>query len=829
MQTVRFSLRQIRREWRSGELGALALALVVSAAALTAVGSFSERIGKALTQGANELLAADLVIASRRAGENDWRDAAQERGLSWARTVEFPTVAFAGDGSLLVQAKGVTANYPLRGALEIADEPYGPARRAESGPQPGQVWVDPRIMAELDVALGDVVELGQSQFRIGAVIALEPDAGGGVFNLAPRIMLAMADVGPAGLLSDGARLQHRILIAGPATAVAAFEAWVEPRLGPDQSVVTLAQSQRQVSRALDRAGQFLMLAALTAVLLAGIAIVIAVRQFVQRHLDSVAILRCLGARQGQAVTAFGLVLLWLGIPALLIGALIGYLTQFLLIFALGDLLPGEVPGAGPAPIITALGLGLVTLLGYGLPPLMRLRDVPPVRVLNRQLGHPPAHRYLGDLAAVGFSLALIWWLSADLTLGGVMAGATLAAGIGLAAGAWLLIRAARRLTRGRALGWRYGVANLARKNRGVLLQVAGLGLGLTAIFLLGVVQRDLMNGWRNTLPADAPNYFLINIQPQQVETVRSHLSRGGAVSQGLFPMAVTRLVEINGAEPDPETLPTPRARRRIEGNVNLSWTSQLSAGNDIIAGQWHDPAVSGLQISLAESWADSMGMKLGDQMGFSSGGEMVRGTVTSIRQVDWDSFQPNFFITFTSELDQALPHTLISSVYLPEDRFDVISGLVREAPNVSVLDVGNIMARVRTMIDRVTLTVQVVFVFTLLAGVVVLLAALGAGLRQRQHEGAVMRTLGGSGAQLRSAVFSEFALIGAVAGLLAAVAAVVAGGVLATEVFEIVYQPTWWLPAAGLVLGAVGIGVTGLAGSRSVLKTPPIVTLRQAG
>ncbi len=826
MKVLSFSLRQVRREWRAGELRALALALAVSAAALTSVGAFSERVSKALTMGANELLAADLVIQSRQVVNAEWLEEARERGLKTARTIEFPTVAFAGEQSLLVQVKGVSDGYPLRGRLEIASELYGPARTATGIPQPGQAWVDPRVVAELNLTAGGALELGDQTFAVTETIALEPDAGGGVFNLAPRVMLPFGAIEEAGLLGPGARVQYRALVAGEPEAVAAFKDWLVPNLKPGESIQTLAQSQQQIGRALDRAQQFLMLAALTAVLLAGIAIVIAARQFVERHLDTVAILRCLGSRQNAIILSFALVLLWTALPALLLGAGLGYLSQHLLVLALGDLLPGTIPGAGVQPVLVAMGIGLLTLLGYGVPPLLRLRQVPPVRVLNRQLGDAPASQFVGDGLALAFSLGLIWWLSADIKLGAVMAGASLGAGLALAGGAFLLIRLARRLARGRTLGWRYGVANLARQNRGVLMQVAGLGLGLTAIFLLGVIQRDLLSGWRDTLPANAPNYFLINIQPDQVETVNDHFAANGVASQGLFPLAVSRLSEINGAAPDLASLPSDRARRRVDGNINISWSDELSIGNTIIRGQWRDPNVSGLQISLAQSWAESMGFKLMDELTFTAGGQSISGTITSIRKVDWDSFQPNFFIVFNSTLDGGFPHTYISSVFLPGGRFDVIADLVRQTPNVSVLDIGTIMERVRTMIQRVSLAVQVVFVFTLLAGVVVLLAALGAGLAQRQHEGAVMRTLGGSGRQLRAAIFSEFAVIGAVAGVLAAVAAVIAGGVLATQVFNIVYQPSWWLPALGLASGALAIGLTGLVGSRSVLRTPPMVTLR---
>ncbi len=830
MKPVRFSLRQIRREWRSGELGTLAAALVISAAALSAVGSFSQRIERGLTQGANELLAADLVVQSRRIPQSDWVEEAKTRGLATASLVEFPTVAFAGENSLLVQAKAVTDGYPLRGQLLLSDQPYGSEYRADGVPPPGEVWLDARVVVELQANMGDLLELGDSQFRITAVVAAEPDRANSVFSLAPRAMINMQDLEPAGLIGPGSRVSYRFLVAGEPDQIDEFEQWVEPKLEGRQFIQTLEDSQQQVSQALDRAGRFLVLAALTAVLLAGIAVVIAVRQFVQRHLDTVAILRCLGSRQRSVVLAFSLQLLWLGLPALLIGVGAGYLIQNLLVTAMGELIPDGLPGADWRPGVTALATGLLAMLGYGLPPLMRLRDVPPVRVLNRQLGNPSPRRFLGDALVVAFSVALVWIVSGDHRLGLYLSlGVMIASGV-LAGVALLLIRALRRLARGRTLGWRFGVANVAKNNRGVLLQISGLGLGLMAIFLLGVVQNDLMRGWRDTLPENTPNYFLINLQPEQVETARAYFEQEQIDSQGLFPMAVSKLKTINGAVPNPDDFESPRARYRIQGNINISWADEFPLANTILEGEWWSASAfegNEHEISLARSWAETMELGLGDQITFEVGSQEVTGTVTSIREVDWDSFQPNFFVLFSPGAVGEVSRTYISSVFVPDDQFRVVSGLVRQLPNVSVLDVGSILARVRTIIDRVTLTVQVVFVFTLMAGVVVLLAALNSGLIERVHEGAVLRTLGGSSRQLRSAVFSEFAVIGAVAGVLSASLALAVGAVLARQVFEIEFQPTWWLPLLGIIAGGAVIGFTGLLGSRPVLKSPPMATLRR--
>jgi putative ABC transport system permease protein len=809
-------------------LRALVAALAISAAALSAVGAFTERVEKALATSANELLAADLVVRSRRVFDNGWDQEAATRGLASARTTAFPSVAFHGDESLLVQVKAVSEGYPLRGKLTLSEQPFGPARNADSAPPAGTVWVDPGVVNQLQVPVGESLELGELKLIVDAVIVLEPDRANGLFNIAPRVMMNASDLAASGLIGEGSRVRHQFLIAGDEEPMADFRSWLESRLQPGQYFQSLKDSQQQVASALDRSQRFLSLAALTAVILAGVAVVISVRQFVSRHLDTVAILRCLGAPQRPVLTAFALQLLWLALPALVVGVALGYGAQSLLVWGMGDLIPESLPLPGLVPGALAMLTGLLALFGYGFPPMLALRQVPPVRVLNRQLGQPRPSHLLSYLAPVGFSIGLIFWQARDVTLGVAMTGG-IAATIALLTGAaWILVRMLRQLSKGRGLSWRFGLANVAKRGSGSLLQIAGLGLGLMVIFLLGVIQADLMKGWRESLPENAPNYFLINIQPEQVESTRQYISEAGIKSQGLFPMATARLLEINGEVPDPEDFADPRAENRIKGNVRLSWSEELPKANRVIKGEWWSTDQQAHQVSLARSWADELELEIGDTLTFDVGSERVTAEITSIREVDWDSFEVNFFILLTPAAIDEVPHSFISSLYVEPTKGDQVSNLVRLHSNISVINVGAVLQRVRTIIDRVSLTVQSVFGFTLLAGVTVLVAALQAGLVARIYEGAVLRTLGGSRKQLRRAVLSEFAMLGGVAGLLAAVAAIAVGWILADQVFKMPYQPSLWLPPAGLALGAIGIALTGLIGSRPVLSTPPVAILRKA-
>ena len=818
MKVAALAWRQARREFRAGELRTLSVALVIAVAALTAVAAFSQRVERGLQRSANELLGGDLVVVSRYGIDEAWRTEAIDRGLRAVQAVEFPTVAYRGERSMLVEVKAVDAGYPLRGALEVADTATAPAVRATGIPEPGSVWVDPRVLGQLAAQPGDVLELGDSRFTIQRVIRVEPDRSG-VFDLAPRVLVRRDELAASGLLGVGARAQYRLFVAGAPGTVAAYEDWLEPRL-ENAFFQTLERSQQRISSALDRAGRFLSLAALSAVLLAGVALVIAARQFALRHYDTVAILRCLGARQAETLAMLVLELLVIALPAIAVGIALGYLAQLALVAAMGPLIPEALPAADAMPALAGLATGLVALLGFGLPPLYRLRRVPPARVLKRDTG-PAGRDWSLYLVPAVVSVALIYLQAADARLGTLVTiglAGTLAAVALLAGGVLYLLR---RLGNAGSVGWRYGLANVGRRRAANLFQIAALALGTMMIFLLSVIQADLLSSWRQSLPENTPNYFLINIQPGQRAALAGGLERADMTTNGLFPMAVGKLTAVNGsAEAGSEA-----ASRRWDRSVNLSWSAELPAANELVAGQWwDDPSVA--QVSLVDTWAAERGVGLGDRITFSVGEREVEVEVTSLRAVDWDSFQVNFFILLSPGAGEGMPASYVGSVHVPAGGFDRLGTLLRDYPNVTVVDIGTILQRVRDIIDRVTLTVRVVFIFTVVAGVLVLLSALRAGLAERIYEGAVLRALGGSRAQLRQAVVAEFAVIGAMAGGLAAGAALAVGWLIAREAFQIAYHPSWGLLPLGLALGAAAIVTVGVLGSRRVLTTPPVVVLR---
>ncbi len=826
MTVFRIAARQTYREWRSGTLTTLALALVISAAALSSVGVFTERVERGLAQGANELLGGDLVLRSRNLPEATWTAEAQERNLESAQTVEFPSVAFSGDQSTLVQVKAVTKSYPLRGKLTISDTPFGATQETSEGPEAGTVWIAPRIAAQLNLVQGGQLELGNLNLRVDKIIRIEPDRGGGAFELAPRVLMHFDDLAESGLTGAGSRLRYQFLVAGAADDVDAFQDWLDDRRAPGQYFQTLADSQQQVQSAMERANQFLSLAALTAVILSGIAIAISVAQFAQRHYDSIAIMRCLGTTRRRAFAVFFWQLIILGIPALLLGALIGYGAQELLIQSMGDLIPETLPAPGARPALVAVVTGLIALLGFGLPPLSRLRDVPPVRVLNRQFGPASGRQFSRYLATVLFSVALVYVVSMDWKLTALMMGGLGLTLLALAICSMLVIAGLRKLSSRLPAAWRFGLANLSRNRGRNLIQIAGLGLGVMVLLLLGSVQNDLLAGWRSSLPEDTPNYFLINIQSNQVEGIQQQFDALQIQSDGIYPMATGKLTQINGETPNADDYADPRARYRIQGNINLSWADALPAANTIVSGSWWEPGTTEPKLSLAQSWAEALELSVGDTMTVDIGGQSITAEIANIREVDWDSFRVNFFVLLSAGQVDSAPRNYISSLFVAPDQTQLIPDIVREFPNVSVIDVGAILSRVRSIIDRVSLTVQWVFGFTLAAGLVVLLAALNSGLQERVYAGAILRTLGANRRQLRRMVTVEFFVMGLVAGSVAALAASIAGKVLASEIFSIDYQPDWLVFIVVAAAAGVIVALLGLWGGRSVLNSPPMLTLR---
>ena len=826
---LRFATRHLWRDWRAGELAVLAGALVVAVAALTAVSFFTNRVARAVELQAAELLAADLRVESPRPLSPDWLVAAQQRGMQTASLTTFATAVFHGDDNLLVTLRATSAGYPLRGQLRVAAEPYGVARGTTALPQAGEAWVESRVLARLGLRVGDTLQVGASEFRVSAVLDYRPDQGAAFADLAPTVLLPAADLPGTQLLQNGSRASFVQLYAGNPAQVAAFRAWLEPRKTAAVRLVALGESSQQLQGSLDRAQRFLSLAALATVLLCAVAVAMAARRYTARHLDLAALMKCMGAPQ-RFVLLTGL---WqLGLIALagaLAGVLAGYLAQTVLAWFLRDLFAGPLPAPTWGPAWIGIGTAMAMLLGFALPPLLQLRAVPVLRVLRQDVGAPTLRFFTVPLFAVGVLAALLWWMLQDAKLvGGVFVGLGLLLGVLWLAGLGL-VRVAALARRGTGGAWRYGLANVGRRGSGSVVQVVAFGLGLTVLLLLAVVQNDLLREWRASLPANAPNHFLINISPDDVAPLTADLRAGGVQVDQVFPWVRARLVAVNDKPVTGMKFSTDRGKGFAEREQNLSWSADLPKDNTLVAGEWWPakrPADAPVLVSLATEFADGVGIQIGDRLVFDVAGEPMAAQVANLRKVQWDSFRPNFFVLVSPGALDGAVGTYMTSVHLDSKQRRMLAPLVRRFPGVSVFDVDAVLVQVRQVADRASRAVQGVFLFTLAAGVMVLAAAVQSTRDERRFESAMLRTLGASRAVVLQGLLAEFVALGLLAGVLASTAAAFAGWYAARHWFDLAYHFNVWLWVAGLGGGALVVGVAGWLATRSVVNTSPLATLR---
>ena len=812
---------------RTPELLILALGVVLAVASLSSVGFFTDRVQRAMSMQSAELLGADLVIASSTEPRETVRQSARQAGLQVTETVSFPSVALYRDTTLLTEVKAVSAGYPLRGQLRLAAQPMGEEFTVQGIPAPGEVWVEPRVLQQLGAAIGDVIQLGERGFTASRVLSYEPDRGGDLFQLAPRVLLNAADLPSTGLITPASRVRYRLLLAGPETAITTYRHQLVQHLEPGERLQDVRDARPELRAALDRARQFLGLAAVTAVLLAGAAISVAARHYAARQADTSAVMRCLGASSRTILRSYTIRLLGLALVASLAGCLLGFLAQELLVRLLAHWFTTALPPASAWPVLAGITAGLVTVGGFALPYLLTLTRVPPLRVLRRDLTAPPPSAWLVLLLAFTALAGLLIRVAGDLELAGWLLLGTGATGLLLWLAGLGLIRALSVFSfRGR-LAWRFGLAGLARSGRLGGLQVASFGLGIMALLILGIVRIDLLHSWQANLPATAPNQFLINVQAGETEPLGALLRAGGVSVAGFYPMVRGRLNAINDHKVRPEDFTEPRARRLVRREFNLSWATRLPEDNRIIAGRWWPTgAAGGDGLSLEQGLAETLGIRLGDRLRFTIAGQELNARVSSLRSVAWDSFRVNFFVILPPGVLEHFPATYITSFYLPEDRGELLTRLIQRFPSVTVIDVRAIMRQVRAIMDRATLAIEYVFVFTLLAGLMVLYAAIQASREGRRHDTAILRTLGASRRQVLASLFIEFTTLGALAGLLAAAGASAVGYVLAARVFELPYHPNPWVWLAGTLGGALGVGLAGTIGTRSVLRQPPLLTLR---
>ena len=829
----------LRRDLRAGELRLLLVAVTLAVAALTAVGFFADRIKGGLQRDAKALLGGDVVLSSDNPTPQAFRDKAAALGLQSASSVGFPTMARApdaqGGATKLVALKAVSAGYPLRGNLRTTKSPD--AADAKEGtstrdlPAQDAVWVDASLLDSLNLKVGDSLLLGNSTLRIDRIIVQEPDRGAGFMSFAPRALLHTDALAATALVQPASRITYRVAMVGDASKVKEFTSWANEQIKTSDvrglRLESLEGGRPEMRQTMDRAEKFLNLVALLAALLSAVAVAIAARGFAARHLDDCAMLRVLGTSQRTIALAYTFEFFVVGLAASSLGIAIGFAVHYGFVALLAGLVESALPAASLWPVVFGLGMGITLLFAFGLPPVLQLAQVPPLRVIRRDVGGlKPASLAVLLIGIAGFA-ALLLAASSDLKLGliavGGFAGAVAVfAGLGYVA-VKLLRRSVNEATAPRWLV--LATRQISARPAYAVVQVSALSVGLLALILLILLRTDLIASWRQATPADAPNRFVINIMPEQGDAFVKNLRDNQVAKYDYFPMIRGRLVAVNGTATSPDAQTDDRAKRLVDREFNLSHSAAMPSHNQIVAGQW-SPEAAG-EVSVEEGIATTLGLKLGDSMTFDIGGTQVTSRITSLRKVDWGSFRANFFVMYTVSQLPDVPATYMSAFKAPDVKgFD--NAMVRTFPNVTNVDLSLTINQVQKVLDQVIRAVEFLFGFTLAAGLVVLFAAVTATREERAREFAIMRAVGARASLLRQVQRAELAGVGMLAGVLASFVAIVVGWALAKYVFEFTWTAAWWVPLAGGALGAALALAAGWWGLRSVLSTPVVTTLRRA-
>ncbi|MEG2768708.1 MAG: FtsX-like permease family protein [Comamonas sp.] len=836
MSFLQLGWRTLWRDARAGELRLLWVAVTLAVAALTSVAFFANRLEAGLERDARQLLGGDVVIASQDGQLQSFVQRAQQEGLRHVTTLVFPSMGRAtderGGNARLIALKAVEDGYPLRGSLRVAGGESQPDTATNTIPAPGQAWVDATLLAGLELQVGDDLLLGDARLRISQLLTAEPDRGAGFMSFAPRVMINAQDLQATGLVQPASRITWRLAVAGEnAPAVARYEAWSKEQVGDHgrggRRVESLESGSPEMRRTLERGEKFLSLVALLAALLSAVAVALAARAFAQRHLDTAAMLRVLGLPQRSIALAYVFEFAVVGLLASLLGVALGWGVHHGFVWLLSGLVAEGLPAANWWPVGFGVGMGLTLLFAFGLPPVLQLAQVPPLRVLRRDVGAlKPMSAGVLVVGVLGFA-ALLMAVSRDATLGGIAVGGFTVATLLFAGMAWLAVQLLRRLVKeNTAPRWLIlATRQLAARPGYAVIQVSSLAVGLLALVLLVLLRTDLVSSWRQATPPDAANRFVINIMPDQSEAFQSNLRAAGVSQYDWYPMIRGRLIEVNGQTVSPDSYADDRAQRMVEREFNLSHAEQMPEKNTIVAGQWLPGEADG--ASVEEGIAKTLNLKLGDTLVFDIGGVRHSARLTSLRKVDWGSMRANFFIIFPVADLPDVPSTYMAAYRAPRQAgFD--NALLRQFPNVTNVDMDSTIAQVQRVLNQVIRAVEFLFAFTLAAGLVVLFAAVTATREERAREYALMRAMGAQSRLLRQVQRAELAGVGLLAGFLASVVAMLVGWALARWVFEFTWTAAWWVPLAGALAGALLALMAGWWGLREVLQRPVMHSLRAA-
>ncbi|EED35340.1 ABC-type transport system, permease component [Luminiphilus syltensis NOR5-1B] len=815
----------LARDWRGGELGVLLTALILAVGIVVGISAFVARLQTALEQESLRFLAADLVVSSRTEPPETWAEQAGGLDLATASTLAFPSMVFADNDAMhLASVKAVTDTYPLRGELRHSATPYGELATARSVPAPGEVWLAPRLFALLGVDTGDTVSVGEAGFIVSGALRAEPDAAGSMFSYGPRLMMNMVDIPATGVVQPGSRVNHRLLLGGNNDALTEFTDWIKPRLDQGQRLLGLEDSQPRINQTLDRARGFLLLAGSLAVVLAAAAIALAARRFSERHADYVAVMKSLGASTGYISRLYASSLFLLGVLATVLGCAVGWLIQAGFFMAFADQLPVTPGSSGISPYGVGAATALVCLGFFAWPPLRRLSQVPPLRVLRRSSESMGAQRPLDYVLSALAMVGLMLWYSGDVALtGGVVLGVAITVGVGflLAKG---LLRGSRKAGMRAGSVWRLALAGLQRRSNSSALQMVIFAIAIMLLLVLTIIRTSLFDQWQAQLPPGTPNHFVINVAPEERSDFAAFLATENISRERLYPMTRGRVMAVNEeALAERDSVDSDRRQRES----NFTWSESVPEGNALIAGSWWSPGTSESLVSLEQDFAESIGAVLGDRLSLRIGADSLVVTVASIRTLDWQSMKPNFFMVFPREVLEGYPSMFMTSFFLPEGQKLALNTLVKEFPTVTVIELDLVIKEIRGIIDQVGVAIEMVLGVIVLAGALVLVAGVQASVDVRIRESALLRALGARKGLLLGALWIEFTVLGLMSGLLAVLGAEAAAALLQARALDLSYSPSYAVWPLGLAIGGGVIGIVGVWSCRRVASSAPLTVLRE--
>ncbi|HIL77333.1 MAG: FtsX-like permease family protein [Methyloprofundus sp.] len=826
MNRLLLALRFLRRDSRSGELSLLMMALIIAVASATSISLFADRINRTMNFQAAEFLAADLVLTSPGTIADNILKKAHSLYLKQSHGTDFSTMLMENDEFLLAAIKAVSSHYPLYGYLKIRHASYAEEQTVYHGPEIGKAWVESRILSALHLRLGGQIRVGEKSLLITQILTYEPDKQGDFYSLSPRVMINSQDLAATKILQPGSHVHHFYQFAGDESSILSFKHWLEPQLSASQRIVDVYEDRPKLGSALEKAERYLGLSSIVVILISGVAIAMATRRYSERHFNSTAILRCLGYRQNAVLQLFLWQFLFIGLIASAIGCLLGWITQEFLLYTLRELLPAKIAAPGILAVLFGIMMGIVVLFGFALPPLLRLKQVSPLRILRRDLEPLPSSAWLVYGLALTLLCILITQYTEDMRMTLSIIGASALSLLMIGGLVYLILGASRSLLAHVNLTWRFGLQGLSKNRHANIVQILAFSLTLLAIILSFTVRSDLINDWQKQLADDAPNHFALNVFADQKDRLQLELKQQGIDVSYFYPVVRGRLVEINAMPVQQVVTKESQGERAIHRDLSLTWAQNYAEDNKIIAGEWQAQRKPGL-VSIEQKLAKSLKVKVGDTLTFSIGSQQINAQVDSIRKVDWDTMKPNFYMMFSPGSIDQFAHTYITSFYLPAEKKDLLNQLVKHYPAMTVLDVELLLQQINRILTQLTAAINYLLYFSLLAGFMVLFAAVQTSLDSRIYSGVLMRTLGAKRSFLQKIQWIEFSILGFIAGTLAVLMAQLVIYGLYHWVLKLDFTFNLELLIIIPIVSALFIGFAGVWGTRSVVNQSPMRVLRE--